>query len=272
MSNRSSNSPQRRFCRPSLEGLEERCLLDATPNIFAIASSVYQGAALLGQIQANLPALARNPQIAPAVAQVAETIAARSQQDVAQLQIFEQQVQQAANAQIAGLEQLFSQVKSDTIRDFNQQVLDIQNNVAALPPAQQQAVAQAVANYEFRLADGAVTRVKAVRDFVNGQETAVVEFVSKLNSFAVPLVGRATQNEIIATQLEQVTGGVTPTPVPAPTGALITGHSPFHELDIVPAGSDPRFPDSIITVGEYNQLIQSGQPVPNVADRSPNEF
>jgi hypothetical protein len=247
--------------RPAVEALEDRCVPDASAppgNIFAIASQVVRDRATLNGLQAHLSAEARNPSTGPGLVAELADIAGRSQAEIAQLQADQNLVANAAQAQAAALEQLFSQETAATLDHLNEQILALDNQLAGLSPAQQQAVAKQITQKEFRLKDGAKVMLKQFRDRLRGKEHVVVDLFNRSSRSIRLTLGRAEADEELADQLEnkaEALQGGSPSG-PMPSGDACQGQSPNKEFQT----NDPRFPDGFITCGEYEALPAGQRP------------
>ncbi len=105
---------------------------------------------------------------------------------------FAAQIQAAATAQINALNQLLATETALTVTNLNNQILALDKFVAGLDPFARAAVAEQVAKAEIQLADGAIVQLSAIRDLVAGQEVAILNFVSQLNTIGVPLIPQGT--------------------------------------------------------------------------------
>jgi hypothetical protein len=84
------SSSRGRWSRPSLEALEDR----VTPaDILSVFTQITQVHGLLAAVQANLPALESNPQVAQALPGIEAALVQFAQDDLVQLQAFVQQVE-----------------------------------------------------------------------------------------------------------------------------------------------------------------------------------
>jgi hypothetical protein len=270
MSRHAQNGPRSNAFKPQLEEMEGRWVPDAAGavgNIFNIASQAILYQAAVGNLKAALPAAAQNAAIANQLNQIARDIAAVSAANNQTLQQSAKEVGQAVAEVTQNLNNALAQATEQTIKDFNDQVLAAQRQIDSLPAEQRAAAQTALAKQVFTLADGTQLRLKQFRDMAGSQQRAIVEFLSGLVPLYSVTLGRTQTTEVEARGIEALTGGggdSTPSPAPSGIRGLITTLSPFKELDVV--GFDPRFPDGICSVADYNEIVRAGGQPPNVID------
>jgi hypothetical protein len=214
-----------RFPRPNIETLEHRNLPDASsPSIFGIASQVYQSISYEQIVYPNMGAIKANPTVGQQVQAALAGVTKQMQVDSSLLAQSSQQAAAAAQAELNGLSASLSTATSQTINNYNTQIMNLENAYAELPPSTQAQIGQLVYSEIIKLQDDAAVQITNYKEFVDGAAYAVITSLDQQNQVLIPLIVQA-QSAANTAQLEgQILGVPSATQTPTTPSSTLSGN------------------------------------------------